>query len=184
MRVAVVLGLGSSTHHLQPFERTSAARWQPGLPARASDADAILVLGGDGTVHRHLTQLVTLQLPVLVVPCGSGNDFARALDLRRIRDSVVAWQEFCSGGLNVRAIDLGVIMPLEPSELQPSLAASGPRASESHRRRYYFCCIGGVGLDVEVARRANRLPRWVRRLGGYGLSLLPELSGFKPLSAT
>ena len=26
-------------------------------------------------------------------------------------------------------------------------------------RGRYFCCVGGVGLDVEVARRANRLPR-------------------------
>ncbi len=38
-----------------------------------------------------------------------------------------------------------------------------------------------MGLDVEVARRANRLPRALRRRGGYLLSLLPALSGFHPV---
>ncbi len=85
MRAAAIFGLGSSTKHLRPFVRNTGARWQLGLPASISEADAILIFGGDGTVHRHLAQLVKLQLPVLVVPCGSGNDFARALNLRSIR---------------------------------------------------------------------------------------------------
>ena len=40
------------------------------------------------------SQLVKLGLPVLVVPAGSGNDFARALGLRRVRDSLAAWRRF------------------------------------------------------------------------------------------
>jgi diacylglycerol kinase (ATP) len=48
------------------------------MPSRSDQADAILLFGGDGTIHRHLAQLVQLGLPVLVVPAGSGNDFARA----------------------------------------------------------------------------------------------------------
>ncbi len=58
---------------------------------------SILLFGGDGTIHRHLGQLVRLGLPVLVVPAGSGNDFARSLGLRRVRDSLAAWQKFCAG---------------------------------------------------------------------------------------
>ena len=46
----------------------------------------------------------------------------------------------------------------------------------------YFCCVGGVGLDAEVARRANQLPRALRRRGGYLLSLLPALFGFQPVA--
>ncbi|MGA8310182.1 MAG: diacylglycerol kinase family protein [Terriglobales bacterium] len=171
MRVAAILGLGSSTKHLHPFARNSDANWQLGLPASASAADAILILGGDGTVHRHLTQLRQLQLPVLVVPCGSGNDFARALKLRRVRDSVDAWHRFCSGQNNVRQIDLGVISPPEKPDSGASTSTGVPR---------YFCCVGGVGLDAEIARRANRLPRWIRGHGGYPLSLLPALWGFEP----
>jgi len=38
-------------------------------------------------------------------------------------------------------------------------------------RARYFCCVAGVGFDGEVARRANRLPRWLRGHGGYLLSV-------------
>jgi len=167
MRAAAILGLGSNEKDLKPFQKNSDATWLIGLPTTADDADVILIFGGDGTVHRHLSQLVKLQRPVLVVPCGSGNDFARALSLRGIRDSLTAWQQFASGAKNVRTIDLGLIIPLEP-------AARGVPAPQLN----YFCCVAGVGLDGEVARRANRLPRWLRGHGGYVLSLAPALLRF------
>jgi len=37
-----------------------------------------------------------------------------------------------------------------------------------------------VGLDGEIARRANTLPRWLRGHGGYALSLAPALLRLKP----
>jgi diacylglycerol kinase (ATP) len=157
MRAAVIFGLGSHEKNLKLFQDNSDASWVIGLPTSSSEADAILVFGGDGTVHRHLAQLVRLQLPVLVVPCGSGNDFARALSLNSRRDSVAAWRKFASGAGKVRTIDLGVI------------------------NGHYFCCVGGVGLDGEVARRADQLPRWVRGHGGYVISLLPALFRFAPM---
>jgi diacylglycerol kinase (ATP) len=179
MRAAAILGLSSSSGHLNPFARNSDALWQLGLPQNATDADAILIFGGDGTVHRHLPQLVKLQLPVLVVPHGSGNDFARALQLHNVDDALAAWREFAStqnsGKGNVRRIDLGVVSSL----LSPG-GSAGASAPEPHGR--YFCCVGGVGLDAEVARRANRLPRALRRRGGYLLSLLPALFGFQPVA--
>jgi diacylglycerol kinase family enzyme len=215
MRAAAILGLGSSAKALQPFQKNSDATWLIGLPANSNEADVILIFGGDGTVHRHLPQLVKLQLPVLVVPCGSGNDFARALNLRSVKDSLAAWQKFSSGGSNVRAIDLGVITPWapDPQGLKPQTQEEPLRSAEALRHpnprhpnpfppltdageasalhdptRYspagtphYFCCVGGVGLDGAIARRANKLPRWVRGHGGYVLSLLPALLRFAPL---
>ena len=169
MRVAAILGLGLSARHLQPFARCSDAVWQLGMPADPKEADAILVLGGDGTVHRHLPQLVKLQLPVLVVPHGSGNDFARALHLRSVDHALSAWRQFVSGRGSVRQVDLGVIAPPDAG------GAPAPHGAGAGR---YFGCVGGVGLDVEVARRANRLPHALRRRGGYLTSLLPALASF------
>jgi diacylglycerol kinase (ATP) len=166
MRAAAIFGLIASEKDLQPFQRNSDANWQIGLPAIPSDTDAILIFGGDGTIHRYLPDLVRLQLPTLVVPCGSGNDFARALGLRRPRNALAAWKTFVSGRRNVRAIDLGVITAL----------------SEPVECTHYFCCVGGVGLDAEVARRANQLPRWLRAHGGYALSLLPTMFQFAPVA--
>src|ERR1700674_4730132 len=206
MRAAVIFGPGCSAKDLKPVQENSEATWLIDLPATSSEADAILIFGGDGTVHRHQAQLVKLELPVLVVPCGSGNDFARALKLRSVRDSVAAWHKFSSGGGNVRAIDLGVITPLASGaealiDPQPDIAALKRRATQNqsgadgeavpspaaitaggapapHGR--YFCCVGGVGLDSDVARRANGLPRWLRGHGGYVLSLAPALLRFAP----
>jgi diacylglycerol kinase (ATP) len=207
MRAAAIFGLGSSTKDLKPFQKCSDATWRIGLPAGSSEADAILIFGGDGTVHRHLAQLAKLELPVLVVPCGSGNDFARALKLRSVRDSVAAWHKFSSVGGNVRAIDLGLITPLASgaealTDAQPGITALKRGATQNHSwadgqavplpagvtaggapapHGRYFCCVGGVGLDSEVARRANNLPRWLRGHGGYVLSFAPALIQFAPV---
>ncbi len=206
MRAAAILGPGASPKDVAPFQRSSTT-WLSVLPASSSDADAILIFGGDGTIHRYLADLVALHLPVLVVPCGSGNDFARALGVGRQHEALAAWVQFVNGGGNVWTIDLGVITPLSartaeaPQGLKPSDSAAstaGPKALRHpnptqtaeqplaggapapHGHGRYFCCVGGVGLDGEVARRANRLPRWLRGNGGYALSLLPALAKFAP----
>jgi diacylglycerol kinase (ATP) len=171
MRAAAILGLGCSPKNLKPFQSDTSIDWRIGMPAAADQADIILLFGGDGTIHRHLSQLVKLGLPVLVVPAGSGNDSARALGLRRVRDSLGAWRRFCSGQGNVRAIDLGIITPL-------TVAGGAPAP---HGSAHYFCSVAGVGLDGEVARRANELPRWLRGHGGYALSLAPTIFRFAPL---
>lgn len=164
MRAAAIFGLNCTEKDLRPFQRKCDAAWHIGLPVNTSEADAILIFGGDGTVHRCLPDLVRLRLPVLVVPCGSGNDFARALGLRNMKDALAAWRKFASGGSNVRAIDLGMIAAL----------------AEPAPREHYFCCVGGIGLDAEVARRANQLSPWLRAHGGYVISLIPALFQFVP----
>jgi len=175
VRAAAIFGPGCCAQDLSPFQANSESHWIIGLPDKSSEADAIVIFGGDGTMHRHLPQLVKLQLPVLVVPSGSGNDFARALKLRGVRDSLAAWRKFSSPGNNVREIDLGLITPVADK----NCAGEAP-AELGH----LFCCVGGVGLDAEIARRANLLPRWLRGHGGYVLSLLPALLKFAPVSAS
>lgn len=188
MRAAAILGLGCSAKDLKTFQtdgnrpvanQTVANRtgtehpekieWRIGVPGVSEEADVILLFGGDGTIHRHLGQLVELAVPVLIVPAGSGNDFARALGLKRVHDSLVAWRKFRSGCQNVREIDLGVVFEKNCAD-----EASAPHG-------YYFSCVAGVGLDSEVSRRANQLPRWLRGHGGYALSMLPSIFSFAPV---
>jgi len=167
MRAAAVFGLGTSTKNLEPFRAGSHTEWIEGVPAASSDADAVLIFGGDGTIHRHLSALVRLGLPVLAVPVGSGNDFARALKLRSLRHSLVAWRDFESGKIQAQSIDLGTIR---------SPAIPG------HDR--YFCCVAGCGLDSAVTQTANKMPRWLRGHGGYVLALLPVLLRFPAFSTS
>src|SRR5579864_4383532 len=168
MRAAVILGLGCSARTLKSFQDDETIKWRIGMPASAEEADIILLFGGDGTVHRHLGQLVKLGLPVLIVAVGSGNDFARALGLGRVRDSLAAWRKFRQKATNVWLIDLGIVTALSDARY---VETGAPR---------YFCCVAGIGLDSEVARRANRLPRWLRAHGGYVLSLVPAIFRFAP----
>lgn len=176
MRAAAILGLGCSRKNLKPFQGEPCVEWLIGLPASGDQADVVLLFGGDGTIHRHLGQLVRLKLPVLVVPAGSGNDLASSLGLHRVRDSLRAWRHFCAGQGKVRQIDLGV--------LHSALAGEAPSA-DPHRFTQpdpaYFSSVAGVGLDGEVARRANNLPRWLRGHGGYVLSLAPAIFTFAAL---
>ena len=182
MRASVIFAPGCSSKLLKPFQKVASEQitdhtdWQDGLPATSEEADAVLLVGGDGTIHRNLAQLVKLALPVLIVPAGSGNDFARALGLRSVRHSLNAWHNFCDGGKNLRTIDLGVISPCEEA------AQAAPAANRNSLFPHYFCTVAGVGLDAEVARRAQVLPRWLRGSGGYALTLMPLLFRFPPLA--
>jgi len=161
MHAAAILGIGTSPNDLKRFQ-TRTSSFQLGVPANTDGLDAILIFGGDGTIHRHLGDLVRLQLPVLVVPRGSGNDFARSLDLSNLAQAAAAWRLFTEGRNNIQTVDLGVITPL------------GPNAE----LRRYFSCVAGVGLGTATARIANQLPRWLRGNGGYALSLPVALARF------
>jgi diacylglycerol kinase (ATP) len=130
---------------------------------------AALIFGGDGTVHRHLAQLHQQKIPMLVVPTGSGNDFAKALGIRSVEIALRAWQQFCAEGKNgeaknVKEIDLGVI--------------------RSGSQEKFFCCVAGIGMDAEANARANRMPPWIKSRGGYVLAALQSLIAFKPAEMT
>jgi len=134
-----------------------------------TSCSAALIFGGDGTVHRHLPQLHQQRIPTLVVPAGSGNDFAKALGIRSVETALRAWQRFCTDGSNVREIDLGIIRPC------------GATARKVGDGEILFCCVAGVGMDAEANARANRMPQWLKGRGGYVLAALQSLAAFKPV---
>ena len=177
MRAAAILGPGNVSKYVERFKRVASAAWTEGPPASSTDADVVVIFGGDGTIHRHLSQLVTLGLPVLVVPCGSGNDFARALNLRSVSDSLAAWGQFVASGSNVRAIDLGIT-----KELSERRSLAGRALAPHNLDPHYFCCVAGAGIDTEIARRCNALPKWFRAHGGYALCAPGEFLRFQPPS--
>jgi len=163
MRAAAIVRPGSVSRAILGFERLTGVEWTSLL----EQADVAVLFGGDGTVHRHLAELVELEIPLLIVPCGSGNDFARALGIKNVRDSAEAFRRFERDGSTLRSVDLGLIF-------EEGASARAPVPGR------YFCCFAGVGIDGQIARRANRLPRWLRRHGSYALSAPPEFIRFKP----
>jgi len=155
VRAVAILGPDVSPEYLALFAGPACQiighkRGEP-VPA----ADAAIILGGDGTIHHYLRELSQLKIPVLMVPRGSGNDFARTLGLRTEADAVTAWNRFLGTG-NSREIDLGTIAPLGETSSAPRL----------------FCNVAVAGLDSDANRRANAMPRWLRGRGGYVLGAL------------
>ena len=166
MRALALLGPNADADDVAVF----AAAARVAIPAHssidpASAPDVVLVFGGDGTVHRHLRVLVDMQVPALVVPTGSGNDFAHALGLNNRDRALDAWRKFCESRENLRSIDLGEIR--SAVDVRPSTVE-------------LFCCVAGAGIDADVNRRANRLPRWLRAHGGYALSVVGAAVAFQP----
>ena len=121
-----------------------------------SGQDLLVVLGGDGTLHRFLPDLIRARLPVLVFPCGSGNDLGRALGIHSAQEAIELAREFARGGAQICEIDIGIIADDSGTETP-------------------FCCTGGVGLDAIASRFANQLPRWIRAHGGYLLAAVRAL---------
>jgi diacylglycerol kinase (ATP) len=173
--------------------------------------DVAMVFGGDGAVHRVLPSLAYTETPLLVVPTGIANDFARCLGIPNQSEALRAWRRYLDRGDNVRSIDLGTVRPLAPKpdsesnqaeqfdsltfadaegRIAPPATPLGPvilrhplhRAEESaeDERMIYFSGIAGLGLDAETNRRANRMPGWLRRHGGYGLAALQALAAYVP----
>jgi diacylglycerol kinase (ATP) len=177
VRAAAILGPGNVAKSMLAFQRATNVQWT----SLIEQADVVVIFGGDGTIHRHLSTLVELDVPVLIVPCGSGNDFARALKIRNVRDAIKAWRKFVAGESKARAIDLGVIKGCTaPAPERPVLVGNAVPAPNREQTPHYFCCVAGVGIDTEIARRANALPRWLRSHGGYAISAPSQFLRFAP----
>src|SRR5258708_1036284 len=156
MNTVALLHPSISPKAIQPFEQSSQLTLQTEIP---ENAGAALIFGGDGTIHRHLPQLSEYKIPALVVPKGSGNDFAKALGIWNERIALAAWKHFPVHGDNVREIDLGVIR----RDSQETL----------------FCCVAGAGLDSEANARANRMPVWLRSSVGYPIAAAHAAATFQ-----
>ena len=169
MRALAIFGPTASERDLTPFRAAGVditVVKDLETIGTQQNAGAVLVLGGDGTVQRQLPHLVKSGIPLLVVPSGSANDFARALGMRTREQALSAWVKFCRAASNVRLIDLGV----------SELAGQGAHATIEP---VYFSCALGAGVDAEVARRANSLPGWLRGHGGCFLAAVPALLRFR-----
>ncbi|MCL1900348.1 MAG: NAD(+)/NADH kinase [Promicromonosporaceae bacterium] len=145
----------------------------PGGPqarqALREGADLIIAAGGDGTVRQVASALAGAKVPLGVVPLGTGNLFARNLDLP-LANLQAALRVALDG--RVRPVDVGRLRVLEPE-----LGLDGRPRSRSARRgeEHVFLVIAGVGFDASMIAATDA--RLKRRLGwaAYFIAGLPRL---------
>jgi diacylglycerol kinase family enzyme len=95
-----------------------------------------IIVGGDGTLHLVLNQLGLDRLntaTLMVIPGGTGNDFARSLGIPL--DPLAAWEQLSAGTLT--PVDVGVL-----------------------NNATLFACACSFGFGAEVTRRATRPARY------------------------
>ncbi|UNK72410.1 YegS/Rv2252/BmrU family lipid kinase [Microbacterium sp. H1-D42] len=125
--------------------------------ALASAPDVIAVVGGDGTLSGIIDVLAAGDVPIALIPAGTGNDLARALGLPR-GDAAAAAGLALHG--HPRVIDVGEL--------------------HSEGRTTPFLSVAALGFDAKVSDRTNRL-RWPRDALRYYLALVIELIRLTPM---
>jgi len=119
---------------------------------RVENASAIIVVGGDGTLNDVVNALSeTNKTPLIVLPCGSGNDFASFLYGKKSIEDI----------LNGLIIFKTVIVDI----------------GECNGKR--FINNLGIGFDGWVAKKANEGPAWIPATLKYNFAILRGLLTFR-----
>jgi diacylglycerol kinase (ATP) len=142
----------------------------PDLSERAREAlaeggRALVVVGGDGMVHLGTNLVAGTEIPLGIVPAGTGNDVAREFGLI-LGDPDAAARDV------VRAIQAGSVRVVDAARCP---AVTGP-SPEGDR---WFAGVLGAGFDAIVNERANGW-RWPRGHLRYDLAILRELPVLRP----
>jgi len=120
VRAVALLGPYAGQQDVRSFELPDVNIFSGNELDPTDTPDAALIFGGDGTLHRHLGGLARKQIPTLIVPLGSANDFAHSIAIATVQKSLIAWKRFCARSDNVRAIDLGTIQTLDDASPTPA----------------------------------------------------------------
>lgn len=121
------------------------------LKQRARDFDALIIAGGDGTFHGLAERLVSAGRPVGILPLGTANDLARALEIPT--DLQQAAQVIAAG--RRKRIDLGCAgKTLFFNVATIGLGAEVPRFHSGERKRRLG--ILNYPLSLWLAWRQNR----------------------------
>ncbi|MDI3313700.1 MAG: diacylglycerol kinase [Mycobacterium sp.] len=120
--------------------------------------DALVVTGGDGVISDALQALAGTDIPLGIVPAGTGNDHAREFGLPTKHPDAAA--DIIADGWT-ETVDLG-------------------RICDRSGVVKWFGTVAAAGFDSLVTDRANRM-RWPRGRMRYNLAMLAELRNLRLL---
>ena len=107
----------------------------------------VVAFGGDGFIHEIIQHVVPREIPLGVIPCGTGNDFARSLGIYRL---ALSQQLDLIVQSDSHAIDLG-------------------RVGST-----WFAAILSSGFDTLVNERAN-LMKWPKGRMRYNIAMIEKI---------
>jgi diacylglycerol kinase (ATP) len=107
----------------------------------------VVAFGGDGFIHEILLHIVPRKIPLGVIPCGTGNDFARSIGIYRLS---LAQQLELIAESDPHSIDLGQVGST------------------------WFAAILSTGFDALVNERAN-LMQWPKGRMRYNIAMIEKI---------
>lgn len=113
--------------------------------------DVVFAAGGDGTIAQAVDGLVGSDTALGVLPSGTGNVFARQLNLP------------APGGIHPRPIQEAARLLLAGQVRRVDVGRITPQGLNDVAR--HFLCWSGVGFDAQVNRAVNADPERKRRFG-------------------
>ena len=116
------------------------------------DVSGVIAFGGDGFIHEIIQHITPRQIALGVIPCGTGNDFARSIGIFKL--PLMRQLELIKQGVATQ-IDLG-------------------RVEEK-----WFAAILSSGFDALVNDRANTM-RWPRGRMRYNIAMVEKLIALRP----
>jgi diacylglycerol kinase (ATP) len=123
--------------------------------AVADGAEALVVVGGDGTIHVGLQAVAGTGVGFGVIPTGTGNDFARAVG--------VPIDPAAAGRAVSTALEQGRARAIDLARIT---------APDGYRR--WFGAVLAAGFDALVNERANAM-RWPKGRRRYDIAVAAEL---------
>lgn len=117
------------------------------------DMDGVISMGGDGTVREIACALTGKEVPLLIVPCGTGNDLAKSMCIPKKPLDALKWQ--LNGHLS--AIDVGSV------------------------NGHVFVNTSGTGLDVDVLKNTLEYKKRYKGLLPYLLGIFAAIKAHKPV---
>jgi diacylglycerol kinase (ATP) len=130
--------------------------------AVADGIDALVAVGGDGTVNLAVQVVAGTRTPLGIVPCGTGNDLALSLGVPP--DPVQAAAQVAERLLTGAVVAIDAVRT----------------TSDDGTPRGWWACVLASGFDSAVNERANRM-RWPRGPRRYDVAILVELARLRPL---
>ncbi len=166
--LARLRGLGHQVERVVVADAGTAERLAREAVSRtgADRVDALVVVGGDGVVHLGVNVVCGTDVPLGVVPAGTGNDIARAWGLPADPVAAVDTIDACCRLGSVRRVD-GVQVE--------QLLDDGSTAAAR-----WVAGVTAAGFDAVVNERANGW-RWPRGAARYNLAIARELPLFRPV---
>lgn len=153
--------LAAAGHGVVDVTSGSAAQARDrALSAVAGGVDAVVVVGGDGMVHLGAGLCAGTDVPLGIVPAGTGNDVARGLGLP-------------VGNVEAAASVVLAMLGAAPRRIDAVRITGGTQSG-------WFVGVLGAGFDAVVNERANGWA-WPRGRMRYNLAIARELPLFRPL---